>query len=239
MLENIKGFFKKIGKKEEVDENTKEAAKERLHLVLMQDRANVSADFLEMMKQEIIDVIKKYVDVDEAEIDVRLTNQINEDGTNGAPALYANIPITGIKNEKNEIKIKNDSENNDNQKKLIKHVNGNNGNNIKSNVEDVVSNKSDDIDKIEKDNLNNKKKIEKEITKKNVKTANSKEKKGEENEEKTKVKKATQKTTKKTSTSIKAKEEKEDEKKVTKKTKSVTKKAETPKKAVTKTTSKK
>ena len=51
MLENIKGFFKKIGKKEEVDENTKEAAKERLHLVLMQDRANVSADFLEMMKQ--------------------------------------------------------------------------------------------------------------------------------------------------------------------------------------------
>ena len=239
MLENIKGFFKKIGKKEEVDENTKEAAKERLHLVLMQDRANVSADFLEMMKQEIIDVIKKYVDVDEAEIDVRLTNQINEDGTNGAPALYANIPITGIKNEKNEIKIKNDSENNDNQKKLIKHVNGNNGNNIKSNVEDVVSNKSDDIDKIEKDNLNNKKKIEKEITKKNVKTANLKEKNGEENEEKTKVKKATQKTTKKTSTSIKAKEEKEDEKKVTKKTKSVTKKAETPKKAVTKTTSKK
>lgn len=239
MLENIKGFFKKIGKKEEVDENTKEAAKERLHLVLMQDRANVSADFLEMMKQEIIDVIKKYVDVDEAEIDVRLTNQINEDGTNGAPALYANIPITGIKNEKNEIKIKNDSENNDNQKKLIKHVNGNNGNNIKSNVEDVVSNKSDDIDKIEKDNLNNKKKIEKEITKKNVKTANSKEKNGEENEEKTKVKKATQKTTKKTSTSIKAKEEKGDEKKVTKKTKSVTKKAETPKKAVTKTTSKK
>lgn len=239
MLENIKGFFKKIGKKEEVDENTKEAAKERLHLVLMQDRANVSADFLEMMKQEIIDVIKKYVDVDEAEIDVRLTNQINEDGTNGAPALYANIPITGIKNEKNEIKIKNDSENNDNQNKLIEHVNGNNGNNIKSNVEDVVSNKSDDIDKIEKDNLNNKKRIEKEITKKNVKTANSKEKNGEENEEKTKVKKATQKTTKKTSTSIKAKEEKEDEKKVTKRTKSVTKKAETPKKAVTKTTSKK
>ena len=47
MLGNIKGFFKKFGKKEEVDENTKDAAKERLHLVLMQDRANVSADFLD------------------------------------------------------------------------------------------------------------------------------------------------------------------------------------------------
>ena len=106
MLGNIKGFFKKFGKKEEVDENTKDAAKERLHLVLMQDRANVSADFLEMMKQEIIDVIKKYVDVDEEEIDVRLTNQINDDGSNGAPALYANIPIKGINNETKGAKIK-------------------------------------------------------------------------------------------------------------------------------------
>ncbi|MBO5412977.1 MAG: cell division topological specificity factor MinE, partial [Clostridia bacterium] len=39
---------------------SKQTAKDRLHLVLMQDRANVSADFLEMMKQEIIEVIKKY-----------------------------------------------------------------------------------------------------------------------------------------------------------------------------------
>ena len=72
-------------------------AKERLHLVLMQDRANVSADFLEMMKQEIIDVIKKYIDVDEKEIDVHLTSKANEDGTSAAPALYANIPIVSIK----------------------------------------------------------------------------------------------------------------------------------------------
>ena len=106
MLGNIKGFFKKFGKKEEVDENTKDAAKERLHLVLMQDRANVSADFLEMMKQEIIDVIKKYVDVDEEEIDVRLRKQINDDGSNGAPALYSNIPIKRINNETIGAKIK-------------------------------------------------------------------------------------------------------------------------------------
>ena len=65
----------------------------------MQDRANVSADFLDMMKQEIIDVIKKYIEVDEKEIDVKLTNKTNEDGSIGAPALYANIPISKIKNE--------------------------------------------------------------------------------------------------------------------------------------------
>ena len=106
MFENIVNFFKSIGKKEEkkqAQENSKEAAKERLHLVLMQDRANVSADFLELMKQEIIDVIKKYIEVDEKEIDVRLTNKENEDGTNGAPALYANIPILNIKNDARKI----------------------------------------------------------------------------------------------------------------------------------------
>jgi len=65
----------------------------------MQDRANVSADFLELMKQEIIEVIKKYIDVDESAIDVRMTNKQNDDGTNGAPALYANIPIINIKDD--------------------------------------------------------------------------------------------------------------------------------------------
>ena len=107
MFENIMKFFNRLRKKEEkVAPNSKEAAKERLHLVLMQDRANVSADFLELMKQEIIEVIKKYIDIDEGAIDVRLTNKENEDGTNGAPALYANIPILNIKNEARKIEKK-------------------------------------------------------------------------------------------------------------------------------------
>ena len=107
MFENIMKFFKKLNKKEnKVATNSKEAAKERLHLVLMQDRANVSADFLELMKQEIIEVIKKYIDVDENAIDVRLTNKENGDGTNGAPALYANIPIINIKNEARKAEVK-------------------------------------------------------------------------------------------------------------------------------------
>lgn len=100
MFENFGNFFKKMVKPETVEDvESKDAAKERLQLVLMQDRANVSADFLELMKQEIIDVIKKYIEVDENAIDVRLTTQVNSDGTNGAPLLYANIPIVNIKNE--------------------------------------------------------------------------------------------------------------------------------------------
>lgn len=97
MFENIVNFFKRFGKNDK--ENSSIAAKERLHLVLAQDRANISADFLEMMKQEIIDVIKKYIDIDEEAMDVRMTNKPSEDGIVGAPALYANIPILTIKND--------------------------------------------------------------------------------------------------------------------------------------------
>ena len=99
MLESFKSFFKRNKKKELINANSKDTAKERLQLVLMQDRANVSADFLDLMREEIIEVIKKYIDIDEEAMDVRLTNSENEDGTQGAPALYANIPIVNIKEE--------------------------------------------------------------------------------------------------------------------------------------------
>jgi len=140
VFENIVKFFKNLGKKEKGKESS-DTAKERLHLVLMQDRANVSADFLELMKQEIIEVIKKYIDVDEKEIDVRLTNKTNEDGTVGAPALYANIPIVTIKDEarkanvphekKEEAKtnntnndVKNEEENKEKTEKVKEEVKG-------------------------------------------------------------------------------------------------------------------
>ena len=103
MFENIIKFFKNIGKNDK-ELKSKDAAKERLHLVLMQDRANVSADFLDLMRQEIIEVIKKYIDIDESALDVRLTNQAKDDGTQGAPVLYANIPILNIKDENKKAK---------------------------------------------------------------------------------------------------------------------------------------
>ena len=40
MFENIVKFFKSLGKSEK-ETKSKDAAKERLHLVLMQDRANI------------------------------------------------------------------------------------------------------------------------------------------------------------------------------------------------------
>ena len=122
MFENIKNIFKRSKKRELLKSSSKDTAKERLHLVLMQDRANVSADFLDLMRQEIIEVIKKYIDIDEEAMDVRLATETNEDGTQGAPALYANIPILNIKNDarkidRKDIENKNKSKENQEDKK--------------------------------------------------------------------------------------------------------------------------
>ena len=155
MFENVINFFKNLGKKEDKkqtqSESSKDAAKERLHLVLMQDRANVSADFLELMKQEIIDVIKKYIEVDEKEIDVRLTNKENEDGTNGAPALYANIPILNIKNDARKIdkkdieKNKVEKQETENEKETIEN------NIIIEEADESTEKQTDEVEKIEED----------------------------------------------------------------------------------------
>ena len=120
MFESIMNFLRKMTKKEDQTLKSKDAAKERLHLVLMQDRANVSADFFDLIKQEIIEVIKKYIDIDESAMDVRLTNKENNDGTNGAPALYANIPILNIKDEaRKNAKVEQDNKNTENKKQDV------------------------------------------------------------------------------------------------------------------------
>lgn len=142
MFDNIIKFFKKFKRSEK--EESKSTAKERLHLVLAQDRANISADFLEMMKQEILEVIKKYIDIDEKAIDVRLTNKESEDGVMGAPALYANIPIITIKNEARKLEgtIKKDEEKKENivQDDEIKKQEEVNNDNIDNEITDNTDN---------------------------------------------------------------------------------------------------
>ena len=144
MFENIMNFFKNLVKKEKSKESS-DTAKERLHLVLMQDRANVSADFLELMKQEIIEVIKKYIDVDEKEIDVHLTNKANEDGTVGAPALYANIPIVTIKNEARKLNVPKQEDNN-NEKEKSKETEKEETEQVKEKTENSIQEESKEIE---------------------------------------------------------------------------------------------
>lgn len=79
-------------------ESSKDVAKERLKLVLIHDRANVSPQFLEMVKSEIIKVIQNYMEIDEESLDIQLTRTNSDDGERVVPALVANIPIKNMKN---------------------------------------------------------------------------------------------------------------------------------------------
>ena len=157
MFENIKNIFKRSKKRELLKSSSKDTAKERLHLVLMQDRANVSADFLDLMRQEIVEVIKKYIEIDEDAMDVRLGAETNEDGTQGAPALYANIPIINIKDETRQM-----SKTNQDKKIIEQEVN-------KKEIKNVTTNPSKKPEKTKEE--------EPKETKEEIKENNEKEKK--------------------------------------------------------------
>ena len=162
MFDNVLKFFKGMSKKKQNETQSKDTAKERLHLVLMQYRANVSADFLELIKQEIIEVIKKYVEVDEKSIDVRLTNKSNDDGTNGAPALYANIPIVNIRNDMKKEIIKED------EKKIEKKEDSKDDENKKINTEkNEIEKENKEESKVVENKLENEKEHEDENTENN------------------------------------------------------------------------
>ncbi len=72
-------------------------AKDRLKLVLVSDRAGCSPEIMEQIKNDIIEVISKYVEMDTEGLDIRIT-QTESEGDNGTvPALIANIPIKDMK----------------------------------------------------------------------------------------------------------------------------------------------
>lgn len=62
-------------------------AKNRLQLVLVQDRVKLSPEVMEALKEEIIAVISKYVDIDQDGLEVTLTTGDKMD------KLTANIPV--------------------------------------------------------------------------------------------------------------------------------------------------
>ena len=82
MLGMITNLFKK--------ENSKEEAKNRLKLVLIQDRAMLPSGVLENMKDDILKVLSKYVEIEKSKLNIEVC-PYDEDPRK--IALVANIPI--------------------------------------------------------------------------------------------------------------------------------------------------
>ena len=68
-------------------------AKERLKLVLIHDRTNLSQKALESMKNELIEVISRYVDIDPSAVRIDMTQEGREQ------RLVADIPLKVIKRQ--------------------------------------------------------------------------------------------------------------------------------------------
>jgi cell division topological specificity factor len=64
-----------------------EAAKERLQLVLIHDRADISPGKLELLKDDLIEVLSKHVAINPQEVDISLTRDRNRQ------RLVADIPL--------------------------------------------------------------------------------------------------------------------------------------------------
>lgn len=65
--------------------------------MLVSDRSACSPEIMERIKNDIIEVLSKYVDIDKEGLDIKIT-QVDGEGPDekSGPALFANIPIKEI-----------------------------------------------------------------------------------------------------------------------------------------------
>ena len=75
------------------EKTAKSVAKDRLRVVLMQDRASIPTPILEKMRKEILAVMLKYVEIDESALDFTVER------ADDAIALVANVPIRRVRPE--------------------------------------------------------------------------------------------------------------------------------------------
>ena len=115
----VLSFFQKD--KEDNSESAKDTATNRLKLVLMQDRSNLDGATMQKMREQLICVISKYIEIDQEALDLNLEADGDE------IALMLNIPVIRARTreeieelenqemlEQEKAKEKSDSENDEN-----------------------------------------------------------------------------------------------------------------------------
>ena len=83
MLDSLLKIFSK--------EKSGKVAKRRLQMVLIQDRASVSPEMMNQLRDDIIHVISKYMVINESDMEITLEN------VDDSVALVANIPVQNMK----------------------------------------------------------------------------------------------------------------------------------------------
>lgn len=90
IFSKVFGFFSKAEKE---DESAKEVAVNRLRVVLMQDRTNLTPELLEKMRGELIELLSKYVEMDKDALELNFEQEGDQ------MALMLSIPVLRAKDE--------------------------------------------------------------------------------------------------------------------------------------------
>ena len=86
----LDALMKIFGKKEQ----SGKIARDRLKVVLIHDRANISPEVMDNLKIDIIKVISNYMEINQTDMEISLAND------DDSVALVANIPVARMKHDK-------------------------------------------------------------------------------------------------------------------------------------------
>ena len=140
LYNKVLGFFRQTDKEQE--ESSKDTACNRLRVVLMQDRTNLTPELMERMRREMVDLLSKYVEMDKEALELNL----EQDGDQ--VALMLSIPVIRAKDEE-EIKAALEAED-----KKSEEESDENSEQTKEELEEKVEesdNNSDDADFVNDD----------------------------------------------------------------------------------------
>jgi len=73
--------------------NTGTIAKRRLQFVLIADRVGCTPEILEMIKDDMIKAISKYMEIDTTGLEIKITQIEDNQRIEKVPVLYVSVPI--------------------------------------------------------------------------------------------------------------------------------------------------
>ena len=111
LYNKVIGFFRQTDT--EQVETSKETACNRLRVVLMQDRTNLTPELMERMRKEMVELLSRYVEMDKEALELNL----EQDGEQ--VALMLSIPVIRAKDEE---EIKKALEEEDAKKEALKEL---------------------------------------------------------------------------------------------------------------------
>ena len=89
----LEALMKIFGKSEK---SSREIARDRLKVVLIHDRANISPEVMEHLRDDIIKVISNYMEINQNDMEISLADD------DDSVALVANIPVSRMRHDKGE-----------------------------------------------------------------------------------------------------------------------------------------